>query len=268
MVESKEQKSSGGGGGNPPTLDRKKWFYENVVSLGLALLIVFMIRSSIVEAFKIPSGSMIPTLHVGDHIFVNKFAYGLKVPFSDWSDSGPIYLLKRDPPKKGDIIVFKYPRPGENVYYIKRVVGVPGDTIEVKERVLYVNGKPVTLERVPNDKMLSMLGSIPEEEQYTSSDLELYVEDLVGEKHWAMTDKSNQFARNFNQITVPDGSYFAMGDNRDHSNDSRWWGFVPEQNIRGKAMVIWLSVWVDLGKDDFRFNPSRIGTILHKAPTP
>src|SRR6476620_12234026 len=88
---------------------KKQWIIENVVSLFLALLIVFMIRSSIVEAFKIPSGSMIPTLHIGDHIFVNKFAYGLKIPFSDMVTDHPIYLLKRDHPKRGDVIVFKFP---------------------------------------------------------------------------------------------------------------------------------------------------------------
>ncbi len=246
----------------------KGWLYENIISLAFALLIVFMIRSSVVEAFKIPSGSMIPTLHVGDHIFVNKFAYGLKIPFSDWLDSGPIYIVKRDPPKKGDIIVFKFPKPGENVYYIKRVVGVPGDTIEVKDRILLVNGQPVSLEKVPDEKMLALLGDIPKEENYNPADLELFIEDLAGQKHWTLVDKSNYFAENFAPITVPEGSYFAMGDNRDHSNDSRGWGFVPEANIRGKAMIIWLSIWVDFRKDDFRFNPGRIGTILHKVPTP
>src|SRR5690242_10825272 len=110
---------------------RKKWLIENVTSLGMAVLIVLMIRSSVIEAFKIPSGSMIPTLYIGDHIFVNKFAYGLKIPFSDWVTDHPIYLVKRDPPKRGDIIVFKYPKD-ESFYYIKRVVGVPGDTIELR----------------------------------------------------------------------------------------------------------------------------------------
>src|SRR3954468_574446 len=106
----------------------KQWVIENVVSLGLALLIVFMIRSSIIEAFKIPSGSMIPTLFIGDHIFVNKFAYGLKIPFSDFFTDHPIYLIERQGPKHGDIIVFKYPKD-ESLYYIKRVVGIPGDIV-------------------------------------------------------------------------------------------------------------------------------------------
>src|SRR4051812_8618718 len=105
-----------------PTQSRKKWIIENVTSLGLALLLVFMIRSSVVEAFKIPSGSMIPTLLIGDHIFVNKFAYGFKIPFSDLVAKEPIYLIKRDPPKRGDVIVFIYPKD-ESFHYIKRVVG-------------------------------------------------------------------------------------------------------------------------------------------------
>src|SRR5277367_2294420 len=94
----------------PPQVSRKQWIIENVTSLGLALLIVFMIRSSVVEAFKIPSGSMIPTLLIGDHIFVNKFAYGLQIPFSDWIVGHPIHIIKRDPPQRGDVIVFMYPK--------------------------------------------------------------------------------------------------------------------------------------------------------------
>src|SRR3954462_3835716 len=122
--------------GEPKT--RKQWIIENLTSLGLALLIVFMIRSSVVEAFKIPSGSMIPTLLIGDHIFVNKFAYGFKIPFSDLVTDHPIYVVKRDPPKRGDIIVFIYPKD-ESFYYIKRVIGVPGDKIEVKNKHILIN---------------------------------------------------------------------------------------------------------------------------------
>src|SRR6476660_6467164 len=121
---------------------RKQWIIENVTSLGLALLLVFMIRSSIIEAFKIPSGSMIPTLLIGDHIFVNKFAYGFKVPFSDLVTDHPVYVLKRDPPKRGDIIVFMYPKD-ESFYYIKRVIGTAGDTIELRNKVLFVNQQMV-----------------------------------------------------------------------------------------------------------------------------
>src|SRR3954453_8562351 len=110
-----------------------RWFFENFASLALALLIVFMIRSSVIEAFKIPSGSMIPTLLIGDHIFVNKFAYGFKIPFSDLVTDHPVYVYRRDPPKRGDVIVFMYPKD-ESFYYIKRVIGVPGDTVEIRNK--------------------------------------------------------------------------------------------------------------------------------------
>src|SRR3954464_14129191 len=115
---------------NQTSKSRKQWIIENVTSLGLALLLVFMVRSSIIEAFKIPSGSMIPTLLVGDHIFVNKFAYGFKIPFTEWLASEPVYLVKRSPPQRGDIVVFKYPKD-ESLYYIKRIIGTPGDTVEL-----------------------------------------------------------------------------------------------------------------------------------------
>jgi signal peptidase I len=192
---------------------RSKWLLENVASLALALLIVFTIRSSIVEAFKIPSGSMIPTLLTGDHIFVNKFAYGLKVPFSDLFSDQPTFLIHRDPPKRGDIIVFKYPKD-ERVYFIKRVIGTPGDTIELRDKTLLINSKPI--ERAP----------------------------VTG------------------PVTVPANSLFVMGDNRDFSNDSRFWGFVPLKNVKGKAMVIWLSLWVSISDGQFIFRPDRIGTVL------
>src|SRR3954467_15067881 len=106
-------------------MNRKKWLIENLTSLGLALLLVFMIRSSVVEAFKIPSGSMIPTLFIGDHIFVNKLAYGIKVPFSDMFGRRQTYINKRSAPKRGDIIVFNFPRD-PSIYFIKRVIGIAG----------------------------------------------------------------------------------------------------------------------------------------------
>ena len=129
------------------TKSKGRWLLENFLSLGLALLLVFMIRSSIVEAFKIPSGSMIPTLLIGDHIFVNKFAYGFKLPFSDLVTDHPVYLVNREPPKHGDIIVFMYPKD-ESFYYIKRVIGVPGDTVEIRNKVLYLNQKIIQREPV------------------------------------------------------------------------------------------------------------------------
>ncbi len=244
-----------------PSKNRKKWIMENVVSLGLALLLVFMIRSSVVEAFKIPSGSMIPTLLIGDHIFVNKFAYGFKIPFSDLVTDHPIYLVKREPPKRGDIIVFMYPKD-ESFYYIKRVIGVPGDVIEIRNKALYVNGAPVpreTLEGEAADKVFAKL----DDPKYSRNNLEIYKEHLDKTDHLIMHDKANFLDENRSPITVPAESLFVMGDNRDFSNDSRFWGFVPFKNVKGKAMVVWLSLWVSFSDGQLVFRPNRIGTVLH-----
>jgi len=233
---------------------------ENGVSLGLALLIVFMIRSSVIEAFKIPSGSMIPTLLIGDHIFVNKFAYGFKVPFSDLLTDHPIYFIKREPPKRGDIVVFKYPKD-ESFYYIKRVVGIPGDVVEVRNKVLYINQKMISRDLVPvsdSEKVFKAL----DDPRYASSNLDLYQEHLDAANHLMMIDKSNFMGDAYGPIAVPPESLFVMGDNRDFSNDSRFWGFVPFKNVKGKAIVIWLSLWASFTDSQFTFRPDRIGTLL------
>lgn len=243
---------------------KTRWIIENVISLGLALLIVFMIRSSIVEAFKIPSGSMIPTLLTGDHIFVNKFAYGLKIPFSDVLTDHPTFIVKRDAPKRGDIIVFKYPKD-ERVYFIKRVIGVPGDTIEIKSKTLYINHQAIP--RVPFEgKNTDKIYKTFDDPKYSPANLDLFTEHLnpadASGDHLIMLDKQN-VGDTFGPIVVPADQLFVMGDNRDFSNDSRFWGFVPMNNVKGRAMVIWLSLWVNISDGQFIFRPERIGTVLH-----
>jgi signal peptidase I len=247
--------------GNPPRISKTRWIVENLTSLALALLIVFMIRSSVVEAFKIPSGSMIPTLLIGDHIFVNKFAYGLKIPFSDFFTDHPIYLVKRDPPKHGDIIVFLFPKD-ESYHYIKRVIGVPGDKIELKSKALYVNDKVAERQPLPMEQQESILKSL-DDPKYTPKNIEVFHEKLDRVDHLMMIDKNNFMAESFGPITVPPDSLFVMGDNRDFSNDSRFWGFVPMKNVKGKAMVIWLSLWLDFQEKQYNFRPNRVGTVLH-----
>jgi signal peptidase I len=241
---------------------KNRWIVENVTSLFFALFLVFMIRSSVIEAFKIPSGSMLPTLLIGDHIFVNKFAYGFKVPFTDWFLDEPLHIVKRDPPKRGDIIVIMYPRD-ESFYYIKRVVGVPGDTIEVRNKVLYVNDQEMARAPIATDESTQILETL-DDPRYTPNNIEIFKEKLApGPDHFMMIDKNNFLGEVYGPTRVPSDSLFVMGDNRDYSNDSRIWGFVPFRNVKGKAMVIWLSLWLNFSEGQFLFRPSRIGTILN-----
>lgn len=246
---------------SPKKRSLRSTLIENVTSLGLALLIVFMIRSSVIEAFKIPSGSMIPTLLIGDHIFVNKFAYGFKIPFSDLLTGSPVYMIQRDPPKRGDIIVFMYPKD-ESFYYIKRVVGVPGDKLEIRNKVLFINGEAVRRDPVTGEEADRIFKKL-EDPKYSPSNLDLYTEHLDTADHHILLDKSNFMGENIGPITVPPDSLFVMGDNRDFSNDSRFWGFVPLRNVKGRAMVIWLSLWMNFSDGQFIFRPDRIGTVLH-----
>jgi signal peptidase I len=245
----------------PPAKSRRKWLIENVLSLGLALLVVFMIRSSVVEAFKIPSGSMIPTLFIGDHIFVNKLAYGVKIPFSDVVGDRPAYVVKRAPPKRGDIIVFNFPRD-PSIYFIKRVIGTPGDTVEVRNKVIYINGKPISRDMVPADQAQKVFSSL-DDHKYGPQSMDLLTEHLDGVDHSILIDKSNFTTENYGPVPVPADSLFVMGDNRDFSNDSRFWGFVPMYYVKGKAMFIWLSIWLNFQDSEYRFRGERIGTILH-----
>jgi len=220
-----------------------------------------MIRSSVVEAFKIPSGSMIPTLLVGDHIFVNKFAYGFKIPFSDLITDHPIFAVKREPPKRGDIIVFMYPKD-ESFYYIKRVVGIPGDKVEIRNKVVYINDQEVKRD-IANETLGPKVFKSLDDPKYNPQNLDLYVEHLDNHDHMMMLDKNNFMEESHPAVTVPPDSLFVMGDNRDFSNDSRFWGFVPYRNVKGRAVVIWLSLWMNLSDSQFIFRPERIGTVLH-----
>ena len=184
------------------------------------LLIVFLLRGFIVEPFRIPSGSMLPSLFIGDFILVNKFAYGIKMPVFNQ------VLYEMDKPQHGDVVVFKYPRdPG--IDYIKRVVGVPGDHIAYYNKVLYVNGKKVERQRIGEY-------SGPGEPNQATE----YVEDLDGLEHSVLIIPGRPGLDA--EYIVPEGHYFMMGDNRDNSNDSRYWGVVPEKYLVGKAFMIWM----------------------------
>lgn len=199
------------------------------------LLIVFLLRGFVVEPFRIPSGSMLPSLFIGDFILVNKFAYGIKLPVFDTR------LVSFDPPQRGDIIVFRYPRD-TSLDYIKRVIGLPGDHIAYYNKVLYVNDKPVERD---------FIGQYTGPGQTFANE---YVEKLDDAHHsmLLLPARPNNLQ---GEYIVPEGHYFVMGDNRDNSNDSRVWGSVPESNILGKAFMIWMHY-----SDEFHFE--RIGSMI------
>lgn len=191
---------------------------ENIEAILIAVVLALFIRAFVVQAFKIPSGSMLETLQIGDHILVNKFIYGTRVPFTDLS------VLPVREPRRGDIIVFKYPLD-EKRDFIKRLIGLPGDTVEVRNKVVYVNEEKL------NDEAYVI---------HRDSNL------MPGQRD------------NFGPVTVPEESYFVMGDNRDGSFDSRFWGYVKEEEILGKALIIYWS-W---DQEHFRSRLGRIGRIL------
>jgi signal peptidase I len=210
------------------------------------ILIVLLFRSFIAEPFKIPSGSMMPTLLVGDFILVNKFAYGLRLPVLGTK------ILDIGEPKRGDVFVFRYPNPDHDpskrgLDYIKRVIGLPGDTITYRNKTLYVNGTQIAQSDVG-----PFIGTGLEGRRMAGA--EIHDEMLPGAEHHILDSAVLPPGRE-GTWTVPAGHYFAMGDNRDNSEDSRYWGFVPERNLIGRAFVIWMN-WD--GGIDFH----RIGTLI------
>ncbi|MBI3777967.1 MAG: signal peptidase I [Gammaproteobacteria bacterium] len=212
------------------------------------ILIVFLIRSFMVEPFRIPSGSMLPSLHIGDFILVNKYTYGVRLPVinAKIADSGQ--------PKRGEVMVFRFPG-NPSINYIKRVVGIPGDHILYKDKKLYINGAP--MDQSDGRPYFFDSGSDARGEALR------LIENLDGVKHDILT--TNRQDMPLPEIVVPPGQYFVMGDNRDHSNDSRYWGFVPDQNLVGKAFLIWFS-W-DMADDGKAFWQrivwNRIGHSIH-----
>jgi signal peptidase I len=221
------------------------WWLDWTAGLFPVLLVVFVLRSFVVEPFKIPSGSMVPTLRVGDLILVNKFHYGLRLPVLETK------VWANHEPEKGDVMVFRYP-PNPSLDYIKRVVGVPGDHIVYTNKVLTINGQV---------QPLTPLGEFFDADSMRYS--QAFTEVLANTKHdilndtgrpafvsgasdFAFKDQCQYNAQGFT-CTVPAGHYFMMGDNRDNSLDSRYWGFVPERNIVGKAFFVWMN-FGDLGR--------------------
>jgi len=226
-----EVETAKGGQREPVLVDYSKSFFP-------VILLVLVLRSFLAEPFHIPSSSMVPTLLVGDFILVNKYDYGIRLPVLHTK------LIKLGEPKRGDVAVFRY--PGDpSVDYIKRIVGLPGDHIVYRDKTLYINGVAMT-----RDDRGAYTG-------LDADDAELGLEHLGGVEHEVLTMPGRY--SNEGEWTVPEGEYFAMGDNRDNSNDSRYWGFVPEQNLVGKAFFIWMN-W-----DAFKASSlwHRVGTVIH-----
>jgi signal peptidase I len=222
--------------GDPVVVEMAKSFFP-------VILVVFLLRSFLYEPFKIPSGSMVPTLLVGDFILVNKYTFGIRLPVINKK------IIDVNLPKSGDVMVFRYPEnPSKD--FIKRVIGTPGDTVEYKSKRLTINGQPVATEKA---------GIFTEvDERMGMTQFDQFSEKLGDKSHSMMVNPRypvislsgvRQFKYNKNCVyseegvtcKVPEGHYFMMGDSRDNSDDSRYWGFVPEENIVGKAVLIWMN---------------------------
>lgn len=209
---------------------KKNFWRENIEAIVIAIVIALFIRTFIIQAFKIPSGSMMDTLLIGDQILVNKFIYGVKIPFTD----GKTLIPVKDP-KRGEIVVFKYPEdPSKD--FIKRVVAVAGDTVKIENKQLFVNGQPVP------------------KEEYA-----VYKDSRILPEGYGARD-------NLTERTVPENSLFVMGDNRDNSHDSRFWGYVDLKMVKGEAFIIYWS-WdrnkFSLGHLRSGVRWGRIGHLLH-----
>jgi signal peptidase I len=217
------------------------WWLDWTAGLFPVILAVFVLRSFLFEPFKIPSGSMIPTLLIGDLILVNKFTYGVRLPVVNTK------LTDGTPPQRGDVMVFRYP-PKPSLDYIKRVVGVPGDEVAYLNKQLTINGQPVKKTAVPDFFDEDVMRYFKQ-----------YEETLGTHRHRLLNDDSRRAGLSDADVMefpnqqncrysvegvvckVPEGHYFMMGDNRDNSQDSRYWGFVPDRNIVGKAFLIWMN---------------------------
>lgn len=215
------------------------WWLDWTAGLFPVILAVFVLRSFLFEPFKIPSGSMIPTLLVGDLILVNKFAYGVRLPVLNTK------LTEGSPPRRGDVMVFRYP-PKPSLDYIKRVVGLPGDEVAYLNKRLTVNGVPVPKQPVPeffDEDSMSYFKQFEEkagDKRYRILNDENRPAFIPGAESFPYRDNCRYSVEGV-VCKVPPGHYFMMGDNRDNSLDSRYWGFVPDRNIVGKAFFIWMN---------------------------
>jgi signal peptidase I len=245
FAKARQQLSTSKTAPDPILLEYSKSFFP-------VLLAVMVLRSFMFEPFRIPSGSMMPSLLVGDFILVNKFSYGLRLPIIHTR------ITEGDTPKRGDVAVFRYPKD-ESKDYIKRVIGLPGDHISYYNRSLKINGKPLDFKF---EHRYWGLGDRHGQAGHEGCDrlnakCDVFIEKSGGNGYTVMTNPDVRYAIDGDYV-VPEGHFFVMGDNRDHSNDSRFWGYVPENNLVGKAIMIWMH-W-DWRENGSGLNIGRIGT--------
>ncbi len=248
----------------------KHFWTEGWGSLFLAVFIALFIRWGFIEAYVIPSGSMLPSLLIHDHIFVNKLTYGFRVPFSE------NWLVKFNEPKRGEVIVFKYPKD-MSTFFIKRIIGESGDKVYYENGTLYINDKPIE-KKVPADMVdFNWLRDADFQRDGNINDgKDNYVEFVEalpasqgedkGKEHAILLRKGDVF-ETYGPVTVPQDHLFMMGDNRMNSSDGRVWGFLPKQNILGRAMFVWLSCEETIPALPFLCNPMTIrwGRFFHQV---
>ena len=218
---------------------------ENMEALAVALVLALFIRTFVVQAFKIPSGSMLDTLQIGDHILVNKFIYGVKLPFIHKT------VIPVKDPVKGDIVVFIYPVDKRD--FIKRVIAVGGDRLEIRDKKIFVNGQWTGEKKYERFESSDINPPVIPREKFESVWL-----DQINRYGQVQGFDARYVKDNFGPVTVPKDHVFVMGDNRDNSHDSRFWGFVPLSEVKGKAFIIYWS-W---NSEDFGVRWSRIGDVL------
>lgn len=218
---------------------RQPWWLEYSASFFPVILLVFVLRSFVVEPFKIPSGSMVPTLLVGDFILVNKYDYGIRLPILNTK------IIDDKTPKRGDVVVFRYPKD-ESVDYIKRVVGLPGDTVAYQNKKLTINGQPVPETEMPDYFDEESIRYAKQYSETLGGQTNRILNNpavppfIVGADTYPFRDNCTYNSAGV-ICKVPPGHYFMMGDNRDNSADSRYWGFVPDQNLVGRAFFVWMN---------------------------
>ena len=240
---------------------RKSALREYTESIGVAVIIALLLRAFVVEAFKIPSPSMFPTLEVGDHIFVNKFIYGLRVPLANYIriPMSKSKFVNWGAVKRGEVIVFVYPKD-ESKDFIKRVVAIGGDTVAMRNDVIYVNGKPVNRRKLPGP-----CSYLPRDEEGRVAGEPIpcvAYEEEQSEIRYRALHNLNSPPMFHRAEKVPKGHVFVMGDNRENSHDSRYWGTVPYSHIKGRAMIIW---WSSGDPDGVRWH--RFFSLLHADTT-